>query len=691
VKRDKRKPEKAANTAPPRARFHFDPRHALLGVVLLLALMTYSNSFHAPFLMDNSEILNDTRVHAATADNVQRIFTGGYHQSTLTGLYRPLTSLSFMYNWTAPAGVPDPAGYHSFNFLVHALNISLVYMLGLILFESIPAALALSALWGVHPVLTEGVTNIVGRADMMAAFGALGAVVAYHYSLRSRGTARAVLIAAIALATLVGSFSKESGIVALPLLALYDVLFAGKAPRGARLAGYLAAAAAVAVFLAQRARVLASIPAGVFPFLDNPIAGSGFVEGRLTAFKVIGKYLGLVLWPANLSQDYSYNEIPVAADAAGIAMLIVCLGAAALAVWSWRRGRALTFAIGFFFVALAPVSNVFFAFGSIMGERFVYLPSVGFVAAVVYGLHRLWLAAPSRRSAVAAAVGMAVVVLAFRAHARNEDWGDEVRFWRAGREAAPGSYKARMSWAGVMPRRNNEAWQRSLAEAESALAIIDSQPDERNAAFPYRNIGILYRGHGDFLLPSDPAGAERSYRRSLDSLLRSERIERLQDDTNRATNARRGLAATTYLPSVIYKELGITLLKLHDNAHALEMLEVGRNLESDPDLLENLATAYANAGDLRKAALALVEEMEMDGKRSYVTGKLFGIYRQIDPATCAVQNDGLNLGCPAVHADICAASRNVIRNYTRRNQTAEAESIARVAAQDLGCSAAELK
>src|SRR5262249_44508743 len=143
--------------------------------------------------------------------------------------------------------------------------------------------------------------------------------------------------------------------------------------------------------------------------------------------------------------------------------------------------------------------------GSIMGERFIYLPSVGFLVAVVYGLHRLWLSAPARRNAVAAGVGIAVLLLACRAYARNGDWGEEVRFWRAAREAAPGSFKTRMSWAGVMPRRNNEEWQRSIAEAESAIAIIDSQPDERNAGFPYRNIGILYRSYGDFLAPSDAA------------------------------------------------------------------------------------------------------------------------------------------------------------------------------------------
>ena len=120
------------------------------------------------------------------------------------------------------------------------------------------------------------------------------------------------------------------------------------------------------------------MPAGPFPFTDNPIAGAAFVEGRVTAFKVILKEVFLLMWPAKLSSDYSLNEIPVRIDAPGIVGILFCVSAAALAIWSWKRHRAVTFAVGLFFVTLAPVANVFLVIGSIMGERFLYLPAVGF-------------------------------------------------------------------------------------------------------------------------------------------------------------------------------------------------------------------------------------------------------------------------------------------------------------------------
>jgi hypothetical protein len=692
VKRDKRTPAAKVQTAKPPIRAPWDRRHLLVGIVLLLALVTYSNSFRAPFLMDNAEIPSDTRLHQASSDNVDRIIHGSYHQAMLSGLYRPLTLLSYMYNYAVRGDGVSPEGWHWFNFELHAVNILLVYLLGWLLFADIPAALALAALWGLHPVLTEGVTNLVGRADALAAFGTLAAVVAYAYSLRREGWQRWSLVVAIALATLVGSFSKESGVVAVAAVIAYDIVFEWNTEWRRRIPGLVAVASSAAFFLLFRASVMSKVAIAPFPYLDNPIVGAGFVAGRMTAFKVIAKYLGLLVFPMTLSPDYSYNEIPVSGGIGGVVGLLLCLGAGALALWAWRQRKALAFAILFFFVTLAPVSNIFLVIGSIMGERFLYLPSIGFMAAVVYGLHRLWLSRPAQRKAIACAVGIVALVFLVRAHARNEDWNDERRFWQSALAAAPGSFKTRLSWAGVIPRTTQDGWTASLDEVQKALAIIDSQPDDRESAFPYRNAGILYRQYGDFLAPKDPVAARSAYQRSLELLLRSERIEKAQAQFNQKLNMARGLPQSSYLPGAVYRELGTTYLKLNDLPRAMETLEFGRNLESDPDLLENLGAAYQQTGELPKAALALVEALEMDGKRSYLAGRIVGVYRQMEPAGCAVGKDGaLDITCPRVHNDICTGARNVIQNYTRRQQPTEAASIRRVATQELGCPASALE
>jgi tetratricopeptide (TPR) repeat protein len=135
--------------------------------------------------------------------------------------------------------------------------------------------------------------------------------------------------------------------------------------------------------------------------------------------------------------------------------------------------------------------------------------------------------------------------------------------------------------------------------------------------------------------------------------------------------------------------MGRTYQKLGEPRHALEAFERGRALESDPDLLEELAGEYRAAGETRKAAMALVEAMAVDPSRMRLASKLVEWYSEIDPSGCAVSREGgtpgLNVDCPLVHGDICTASRNVAATYLHTWQHAQAAAIRRAAIQELGC------
>ena len=186
-------------------------RALLVSAIIVFAFCAYSNSFHAGFLLDNDPILlKDVRIQEATSAHVQRILTEEYWPLGMSGLYRPLTTLSYLFNYAILGNGADPSGYHWLNFALHAVNIGLVYLLGLVIFEQLPAALALAAFWGIHPVLTESVTNIVGRADLLGAFGVLAALHAHRKALAAAGGRKALWLGAIALAVAVGMFSKES-------------------------------------------------------------------------------------------------------------------------------------------------------------------------------------------------------------------------------------------------------------------------------------------------------------------------------------------------------------------------------------------------------------------------------------------------------------------------------------------------
>ena len=200
-------------------------RHALAILGLwAFALLAYSNSFRAGLSLDNAWVIQeDSRIQAATFENARLILTQDYsYKNSSSGLYRPLTTFSYLLNYTILGGGAHPAGYHWVNFALHAVNILLVYWLGLLLFQEMGPAWALAAVWALHPILTESVTNIVGRADLLAGFGVLAGLLCHVKSAAASGRRKLAWLAALMLAAGIAVFSKESGVVLLAAMAIYD-------------------------------------------------------------------------------------------------------------------------------------------------------------------------------------------------------------------------------------------------------------------------------------------------------------------------------------------------------------------------------------------------------------------------------------------------------------------------------------
>ena len=219
-------------------------------------------------------------------------------------------------------------------------------------------------------------------------------------------------------------------------------------------------------------------------------------------------------------------------------------------------------------------------------------------------------------------------------------------------------------------------------------------PDLENVGIAYQQAGVFYRNLGLRLASSNPsgrgeAGSEYWYRKSLDALLRSEKIELAQDERNRAENARRGKPGLTFVPSALYLQMGRTYQKLGDRKRAVEAFERGRALESDPDLLEELAAEYRTAGEAGRLPWRWWRRWRwIPGGRDWRTS-LWNYTRKSTrrdaPSAARAERSGLNVDCPLVHGDICTASRNVARTYLRTWQHAHAEAIRRTAIQELGC------
>jgi Flp pilus assembly protein TadD len=587
-------------------------------------------------LIEQNELIRDLR-------RVPEIFARGYWtvgDEPVPSLYRPLTILSFALNH-AVAGAAA-LSFRAVNLLLHVGVALLVLELARRAFgarrpgEAIDPAFASALLFAVHPVHTEALGLVVGRAELLAAAGTLGCVLLF---LRGRdqeaaGDARGAWIAYAAslLCCAAGFLAKENAVVA-PILALLAGMLLQR--RGVAWGYALAAGAVLAALLGLRLGVLGALrPGGFVSYVDNPIAHAPPLAGRLTALKVVARYAGLLVFPAHLSIDYSFDAVPLAR---GFLDPQALRGAALLAGWAaavpvlWRRHAAAALGLAWIGVTLAPVANLLFPIGTIMAERLLYLPSAGlcllaggFIAARVRGRE----AERGPATAVGAlrtSLGILLVALAARGVVRYFDWRDDHAVFRAAIGVAPRSVKAQFNFGAACEERGDD--EGAIAAYREALAIHPEFADAHynlggvllrkrsweDAVVHLREASRLQPGNVQYLVNlayalvggGDPEGALEPLARALDLDPRSDRAHTALGNARLALGDAPG-AADAYREAVrlapgnadYHRNLGLALAEAGDRAGAAASFRRALALRpSDADLAAALGAALVEAGE----------------------------------------------------------------------------------------------
>jgi tetratricopeptide (TPR) repeat protein len=679
---------------------------ALCGVTAL----AYSNSFQAGFALDNKTLLlHDERIREATPRNLALIFQHTYWWPYgESGLYRPVTTLSYLFNYATLGNGDRPAGYHWINLALHLGNVLLCYAVARRLIRHFWPAFFVAALWALHPVSTEAVTNIAGRPDLLAAMAVLSGFLIYLKSREAGGTGQARRpiplgwLAALSVVTIVGVLSKESAVTLPGVVLLYELVW-WRGRQRLPLLEWLAILLPLLATWRLRAAVLSGAGAVEFPFWDNPLTRAGFWTARLTAVKIMPRYLWLTVWPQKLSCDYSYRQISLARGSIEdcLAWLVMAAAVAAMAVL-FRRNRVAFFFAGFAFVAFLPTANLLFPIGTIMAERFLYLPSVGLIACLVLALYG---AGRSARRAAPIVLCLMAAGFCMRTWARNLDWHDDLTMAAAAVQTSPDSFKTHYLLAQALYESDPSHSQldREINEAEASLAILDTLPDSLNYAAPYQWGGECYLLKGDLLrgtpespwqagsapVAQRPASKERphgrsvlpeseyAYRRSLQILLRCVSI-----------NKGRPAAG-------LYQALSTAYLRLADTQKALEAAAYASQLDplkSEP--YRQVAEVLVAAGRAEEAAVKLVEGVILTGDSS-LGDELLGLYRSgLDPKGCAtVSGSGgpaLNPGCDTVRRHFCAAAAETMRVDLQIARPAHAVETRNAAVQRFNCPAGPL-
>jgi hypothetical protein len=421
--------------------------------------LVYANSFPGSFIGDDySRVLENPQI---LNPDIRTVFQADYWGYGInSGLHRPLTVLSYAVN-RALFG-PGIVSFHAVNVLLHA---GVVVLLLLTLHSlGVPSRVAWlsAALYAVHPIHTEVLDIVTGRAELLAAvFLLLGWRLAMGQSTVSRTAGTGFCYAAALLC-------KENAAVFPALLMAGDAFvlrdFRIQWPRRWRL--YLFLAIITAGWVAMRSLWLpfAHIPMNSLYPLDNPLVGQPPMIRLLGVAKVQAIYLSKLILPLRLRALYTADTIAVPSGwlepQVTVILGLLLLYVAAM-VWGWRKRQWYGFGFAFYLIAFSVTANVFRLTTYLMAERFAYLPSAGFCLAIAdliasrEGETRL----PAKRVWV---VGVAVLLFfGGLTICRNVDFTDSRTLWTAEVKNAPRNARGWTALGGAceMEGRRQEAEQ----------------------------------------------------------------------------------------------------------------------------------------------------------------------------------------------------------------------------------------
>ncbi|HKN47222.1 MAG TPA: hypothetical protein VJ144_04540, partial [Candidatus Polarisedimenticolia bacterium] len=233
--------------------------------VVLVACAANLPSLAPGFIHDDHRIIEQNGLIRGMG-HLREIVAQGYWSvgsGSVPILYRPVTILSFALNYAA-WGL-RPFGYRLVDLLLHALVSLLVLGLARRIFGRCPGrrrldpALAAALLFAAHPVHTEVLGEVVGRAEILAAAGTLGCVLAF---LRARelqaeeGRGARTLFGLALLSFALGFMAKENAVACPLLVLLADLLIVGRRPAWSF---HAASASMLLICLAVRAAALGSV------------------------------------------------------------------------------------------------------------------------------------------------------------------------------------------------------------------------------------------------------------------------------------------------------------------------------------------------------------------------------------------------------------------------------------------------
>jgi tetratricopeptide (TPR) repeat protein len=465
--------------------------------VFCVTFLAYYNTLINDFVWDDEYlILKNSQIKSFSHfSNVFKTYVG-YGSENFNNFYRPFQELSNMINYAI--WKRNPMGFHLTNALLHSLVAVLVFFFVYQLSGSAPVSGLCSVLFGIHPVHTEAVAYIAGRADPLYALFFLSSLMLFVGYARLRGKKKGPLLLALSVLSFIFALlSKEISIV-LPLVIVLIsyVVRDDKAPLRKSWTPYFIVAA---IYIALRLTVL-----DFSKVAPSNVTATIFMPYRLlTFFRSVIVYLGLLIFPAGLHMERTMRVTSSIVDLPSLVSLLIIAFIFVKTFGLQKRNRLASFFVFWFFINLLPMANIY-PINSFIAEHWIYVASIGYffiVSSWVCELFRKSKGRPLARSGIVICVAVASTLYFFSTVRRNRDWRDEISFFENTLHYQPNNARIHLNFGNTYFEKR--MYDKAVEEYMKAIAL------RKNYAAAYGNMGVVY------LTRKDLPRAKRSLKKAL--------------------------------------------------------------------------------------------------------------------------------------------------------------------------------
>ncbi len=391
-------------------------RYTGILLVVLISIAVYANTLWNDFVYDDTvQILENPWIRDPRylPDILGSDVWGFLKDPGLSKHYRPLLNLIYSLDYQL-FGL-NPVGFHLTNILLHAVVSSLVFLVALALSGFRRTAFIAGALFAAHPVHTEAVAWVACISETsLAAF--------YLLSLLLYMKERTVLSGA---AFFLALLSKEVALTIPAVLIAYDLSLRGKPFRLRFPERYLPHILAVGAYFAMRVYATGLTP-GFIPKHAELTGWQDFINALL----LFAGYLSKLILPIGLNAYHVLNPVYSITEPRGIMSVLVMAGFISGAVFLRKRDGTSFISLAFIAAPLLPVLYIPAMGENTFAERYLYLPSAGYVMILAVLLERLR-GLPFKKAGHAASAIFILIVLLYSASAvkRNTAWRSDITLW----------------------------------------------------------------------------------------------------------------------------------------------------------------------------------------------------------------------------------------------------------------------